>query len=157
MQTGTPTLQPFVITGFDLGNILSEEIHSTGGLNYKISPNEKGVMFTQDKIPVASNALYQSTQVLMEFRGSTTIDPGIPLDKMGLNPAQTTLTLTDKNGKHGTLSIGDLTATQSDYYVKWENNPVTLVSKSQVDSLIGNYSPDTLLVPTPVPGVTQTP
>jgi len=55
------------------------------------------------------------------------------------------------------LFIGSPTATQSDYYVKWENSPVTLVSKTQIDSLLGFFAPDSLIAPTPEPNITATP
>jgi hypothetical protein len=157
MQTATATQQPKLITNFDLANIQSEEIHTTNGPDFKISPNEKGNLIANGKTPVVVDAIIQSTQALMELRGSSSMDPNTPMDKVGLNPPQTQLILTDKKGGQGTLLIGNLTATQSDYYVKWENNPITMVSKSQVESLLGFYKPETLLAITPTPEVSVTP
>ena len=158
MQTATPTQQPFVISGFDFASLSGEEIHNaSGSANIKIIINQKGEFETENKIPVNTTTLLQSTDALKVLRGTSTLDSNTPLDKVGLNQPQIQLTLIDQKGNHGTLAIGNITATQSDYYVRWENNPVTLVSKNQIDALLGYYSPDSLLVLTPAPGKAITP
>jgi hypothetical protein len=157
MQTATPTPQPKLITGFDFSSLNAVEIHSKNGPNYKIASNEKGEWFSENKEAVSMSTLFQSTQLLMELGGSGSLSQSLPLDQIGLNSPQAQILLTDIKGNHGTLSIGNPTATHSDYYVKWENGPVTIVSSNQIDTLMGNFSPGTLLAPTPAPGITQTP
>jgi hypothetical protein len=157
MQTATATQQPKVITDVDLGTLKSYEFSSVQGLNVKVAPNEKGEWFTDKKEPVNIQTMFQATDGLINLRGTISSDQTVPLDKIGLNPSQAKLVLSDQKGNHGTLYIGNQTVTKSDYYVKWENNPVTLISSSQIDSLLSSFAPDKLIAATPAPNVTPTP
>ena len=160
MQTATATQQPLMVIGFDLTSVSTFDLSSTSGPNVKIFPvvhNGTNVLITDKNEPVNLLSISQVIKTVTGMRGTVSPDQTVPLDKIGLNPPQAKLVLTDGKGNKGTLFIGSPTATQSDYYVKWENSPVTLVSKTQIDSLLGFFAPDSLIAPTPEPNITATP
>jgi hypothetical protein len=160
MQTATPTQQPKVVTGLDLEAAETFELTSTNGSNVKVAPvvnGDKKNWYTDKNELVSMQSVGQALQIMMELQGTVSPDQSIPLDKIGLNPPQSKLTITDDKGNKGTLYIGSQSATQSNYYVKWENNPVVLVSTSQIDSILSNFAPDKLVAPTPLPNITLTP
>jgi len=157
MQTPTPTQQPKVISGIDFSTIHSFEISQSTGYKMVIAPNAKNEWITDTNQKVNLQAALQATQSLIDLSGTITQDQSLPLEKIGLNPPLAKIVLTDAKGNKGTLNIGNQSATQTGYYVKWENNPVILVPSAQIDSLMGSFSPNTIVALTPQPDVTQTP
>jgi hypothetical protein len=82
----------------------------------------------------------------------------IPLDAIGLEEPEYTLTLTFKDGLERTAEIGVITPTESGYYVRNPAGDVVIISKFSLDTLLGLLSnPPYLETPTPSPVPTETP
>jgi hypothetical protein len=81
----------------------------------------------------------------------------IPLDAIGLEEPEYTLTVTFKDGLERTAEIGVITPTESGYYVLSPAGDVVIISKFSLDSVLGLLSnPPYLETPTPSPIPTET-
>ncbi len=101
----------------------------------------------------AEAAASQVTTLRVE---STVAD--IPLDAIGLEEPEYTLTVTFKDGLERTAEIGVITPTESGYYVLSPAGGVVIISKFSLDTLLGLLgNPPYLETPTPSPVPTETP
>jgi hypothetical protein len=104
-----------------------------------------------DEVTV-KNAVSQFLNVRITSRPQTIPD----LETVGLDPATYTILLETKDGKQVLINVGDLTPTESGYYVLTEDRIIYVASKFGLDSLIKFLENPPILV-TPTPTVTETP
>jgi hypothetical protein len=65
----------------------------------------------------------------------TQLEPPPSLSDMGLDVPSLIITLWFDNGMQHKLEVGNLTPTDSGYYVRFDNNTVYVISQSGIDSL----------------------
>jgi hypothetical protein len=157
MQTATPTELPKITSGFDFSKLNSFTIKSQNGPNYSINMQKNGAWVTSKNEPVMIDAVFQFTTSMTGLTRMDSVDANISLDKVGLNPPQTEILLTDSDGNHASFTIGTMTPIQTGYYVKWNTNPITIVSKDQISSILGLFTPETLFEPTATPATAVLP
>jgi len=89
----------------------------------------------------------------------TTLDSKVSLDSFGLmNPTQV-LNVQVTNGSPYVIKLGSLTATESGYYIQVNSDPVIIVSKTSLESILDLLKTDALIVKTatPTPSSTNAP
>jgi len=87
----------------------------------------------------------------------TTLDDQLPLDEAGLNFPAYAIELTFVGGGKHVIHIGMLTPTNSGYYVRYDNDPLYVVSKPGIDALLNLLtSPPYATTETPTPTLEET-
>ena len=158
LLTATPTSLPNLTSGFSFSDVTQIEIQSTdkSGPNLLINQNEKGNWFTKDNQYVSLSAVFSIVQNFSSIKLEGSVNANPSLDSVGLSSPKNKIILRNKSGKESILLIGNKTVTQSSYYVKWNDSPISIASGNEIDMLIGSFSYDTLLVNTPTPQITPT-
>jgi hypothetical protein len=103
--------------------------------------------------------------ILSDLYGITiqsTLLSQLPLDSTGLQLPTYTITLTYQSGQTHLIKVGNLTSTQSGYYVQLDTGNAVIVSQSGIDGVVGvfksvAYTPTpTLSADTSTPSATLT-
>ena len=88
----------------------------------------------------------------------TTLKTALKLDTIGLNPAAYQITITLDDEQQQTAFVGNLTPTQSGYYVLLVGQPEVVVDKTAIDGLLNLLTdPPILRTPTSSPASELTP
>ena len=87
-----------------------------------------------------------------------TLETALELDTIGLNPAAYQITITLDDEQQQTAFVGNLTPTQSGYYVLLVGQPEVVVDKTAIDGLLNLLTdPPILRTPTSSPASELTP
>lgn len=147
-QTGeepTATPQPRLLADWT-----SERVH---GIEITFNREEPyRLEFTADKRWHAVNAddLISQGKVeelltsLMSLSVLRTLDPNTSLLATALDPGLYRITLNDAAGVKTTIVIGQVTATESGYYIQVDNGAPMIVTKHTIDSLLETLHPEAL-------------
>ncbi|MCE1253304.1 MAG: DUF4340 domain-containing protein [Anaerolineae bacterium] len=149
MTTATPTEQPRIIGSYPIDSVVNIKYTDEQGGITEIIKDADGDWITIDNQPVSVAAWFQIFQFLNELRSIGQLDGNTPLEKAGLDPARSSLSFTDKDGKTTLLLIGNLAASQTAYYVKWNDGPAAMVDSNSLTQITNLFNPQTLVEPTP--------
>lgn len=147
-QEPTPT-SPVMMLGLDTIQIRDLKIEDAqGGRAYLRRVGGSSWIMTEPErhnldVEVMSQKL---DQLSLMSPLSTLADPPA-MDQIGLEDPAYTLTVTDESGKDHILEVGDKTATQSGYYVRFNGN-VYVVSQMTIDELVDMLANPPIEVPT---------
>ena len=115
-------------------------------------------------LPIAENADQAQAEAaetqLGALRIVTNLETIPELTAIGLDHPSASINLTFVSGIRHIIEVGSLTPTSSGYYVRFDNNIITVVSKDGIDPLLGlltspPYAPT--VTPVPTSESTQTP
>lgn len=149
--TPTGEAAAFVFTAAD-GTANSIEIKAAAGDTVKLVRDEKNVWALE--LPIKAEADQSSAEAAasqisaLQVTSSVDADPSI----FGFDTPGFVITIGFADGKTHTLEIGDLTPTQTGYYVRLDKSKMMIVGMSGIDSLVQMTSfPPYLNTPTPSP------
>lgn len=148
----TPTSgSAFVFTAAD-GTANSIEIKPAAGDTVKLVRDAKNVWALELPIKAEADQSYAEAAAsqlsALQITGTVDADPSI----FGFDMPGFVITIGFADGKTHTLEIGDLTPTQSGYYVRLDKGKMMIVGMSGIDSLLQMTSfPPYLNTPTPSP------
>ncbi len=148
-QTPTPgpTAQAMMVDGWQSSDITQIEILDSQGSRLKILQNEEGkwLIDSPDGDVADAGIVEEIRTQITAARITAFLDPGYDLNAIGLSIPSNTLTIQDAQGRETIIYIGQLTPTETGYYVKVDNAAPAVVSKYAIDDILRNLQRDVLI------------
>ncbi len=145
----TATTEPAFIFSTD-STVSSIEVKPTDGEAVKVTRNKDGVWALE--LPFATEAnqglveAAASQVTALKIVSEIDADPSI----FGFDAPTSLITIQFTDGKTSKLEVGDVTPTNSGYYVRVDGKKMAIVSLSSIDALTNlSFSPPYLNTPTP--------
>lgn len=156
--TPSPTRQAAMVAGWSTSEIT--RIEFTDDQGGKISLDQAangGWVLRPDSAPVDLGKVEELRTQILDTTSLSSLDSGISLDAIGLVKPVKTITLYGADNKKTTLKIGNLTPTQSGYYVIVDNQSPVVASRYAMDAIFESLTKERLLNYTPTPVATSPP
>lgn len=157
-QEPTPTARPRLFL-FQEDAIQSVRLESAAGQSIALEKDTAGDFKLKDpgELMIGDPAKINSAiSTLATLQGLNTLENDLPLDSIGLLPADYNVTIVTQDGQETRLSIGAKTQTGSGYYVQTQDGSLSVVSSFNVEAVLALLTDPSVLV-TPIPEVTITP
>jgi hypothetical protein len=137
--TPTPVISP--ILGTEFGEIVEMRIFGENGKTVTIAREEgkAWVLMQPAGHQISQEEVGNAISTLLTWTPLTSFSSSISLEQIGLAPPVFVLNLYSAVGNtvEKEIKIGNLTPTQSGYYVQLEDNPPVVVSKYEVELVTG--------------------
>jgi hypothetical protein len=157
-STGTPTTPPNYLYDLTNNNVDEIKISDQSGEMIDLYFDPVLSKWAVADIPADQADSIQiesvSTQ-LFSLQAQETLTQIPPLDSIGLDTPQYTITMTTTEGTQINTQIGTITAIGSGYYARVDAGPVVIVGKTVIDDILDLLKTPPIL-PTATPEVTST-
>jgi hypothetical protein len=144
--TPTPTLIPQIIKENQSDISLIEFTASTGDVT-KLRKNSDNTWSFQNSTSqvIDQGKMQELLSDIYFLTPLTTIDANASLDAYGLLKPVRIINVQITNGSPYVIKLGSLTPTQSGYYIQVNSNPVVVVSKTSLESILDLIGTDALI------------
>jgi hypothetical protein len=150
LKTPTATAFPKLLGDFSSKKIQNIEITPPTGEPYTVKKNDdQSWIIPNQSRPVDSGKVEELLTSLASLNIYTILDSGVSKDAIGLTKSPIIIAYKTSDGSDKTIKIGQITSTQSGYYVQIDDNNPVVVDKSGLDAVINLLSVDNLVVPLP--------
>jgi hypothetical protein len=150
LRTPTATAYPKLLGELLAENIQSIEITPATGKPFSVKRNnDQSWSIPNESQPVDNGKVEQLLTSLADLKIYTILDSSMSKDAIGLTKSPLTIAYDKSDGSTKTIKIGQVTPTQSGYYVQVDNDSPIVIDKSALDPIIDLLRVDNLLVPQP--------
>lgn len=157
--TETPEAEEaFVFTGDSV--VTSIEVKPVEGETIKLERDEENVwvLSQPSEAEADQSAAEAAASQINALRIIDEVDAGKDPSIFGFDEPAYTITVSFEDGTTNVLEIGDMTPSQSGYYLRVDGDKAYVVGLSGIDALSNLvFAPPYLNTPTPVPTATSTP
>jgi hypothetical protein len=134
-------------------------IEDSEGNSVELNQDKSG-MWVLIKPPVGAtdtSMVGSAVSQLITSKVLTTIDPALEMEVIGLAEPDYMISIETNSGQRIEIIVGKVTATDSGYYVRVNDDAVTVVSKFGIEAITNLIeNPPVLITPTAVPETTVT-
>ncbi len=161
-ETPTATVMPKLLSGWPVDRATSINVESVENGAFHLQRVNGGSWTVAGlETSIDPGKVEELISTLSALENIDTLPASTGLDTVGLQSPAYTLSLTGSGGETEIVQIGNVTPTESGYYVRLNQGDVVLVRKSSMDEVLGLLSVEHLIVQsteTAVPeGATRTP
>jgi len=153
--TAVSTTAPSLLSGWDPNEVAQVEYRQADGSVIRLARSANGAWQYGDLGPAPQGKVEQMLAEMLAMRVISQLPATINLRDFLLDNPQQTITIKSAAGRTAIIRIGSMTATQSGYYIKVDENAAVVVGQSSLEivlDLIKNAQPVT-----PTPETTPTP
>ncbi len=145
--TSSPTSPGMMLEGWQSNDITWIEILDGQGNRLRILQTTEGkwVIDSESGDSVDAGVVEEIRSQIAATRTTAYLDPGYDLEAIGLNHPAYTLTVRNIQGRESVIQIGQMTPTQTGYYVKVDNFAPIVVSKYAIDNIVDKLQRDQLI------------
>lgn len=157
-ETPTPTTPPALLPNVSIEEIKQMKLEDQTGHVEIITQYEDGIWDYENTElkDIDVEAVGLTVDDLLDLRRIAQPDPAPALKDVGLEKPKFIINLEMNDGKHIIYKIGDLTPTESGYYVLDDEENIVVVSKLSLDSILSLLdNPPTLSI-TKIPDILPT-
>jgi hypothetical protein len=153
---GTPTSTPYPsLFSWDVDNLNIIDITISGNIPVTLrrNPDDTWGFSVPQGLIADQGQVLQLISSLQTINVQASLDSNVSLDMLGLENPPQVFKLQTSDGTNYILKIGQITPTNMGYYCQVNDNPVVVLSKGAIDSLLELATVDALLLPTPTIGL----
>ena len=154
----TPTVGVTTLFSFDATQVAYLRVEDSSGKLVAIRRNESGLWELTE--PVGNTDTAAVDTIISQFTGlraMVTLDPSTDMTIYGLSRPAYYINVNLNGGEKLTVIVGDITPTKSGYYVRVDEQPPVVVSKSSIEKIIGVLvTPPFMPTSTPEPTIPVT-
>lgn len=155
--TPSPTSQSVMLSGWVSSEIVWIEYKDNLGSSIQLEETQsQNWQMQPDGVPIDLGKVEEIRTQILDASVLAILDPGFNLDTVGLVNPTGMLTISNAQGKQTTIKIGDLTPTESGYYVIVDSEAPKVVSRYAIEAFLELLQKNSLLSYTPTPEITST-
>lgn len=145
--TTSPTSPAMMLEGWQSNDIAWMEFLDGQGNQLRIMKNSEGkwVIDSESGDAVDAGTVEEIRSQIAAAQTIAHLDPGYDTDAIGLSIPVYTLTVRNIQGQESVIQIGQMTPTQTGYYVKVDNSAPVVVSKLAIDNIVDKLQRDQLI------------
>lgn len=156
--TPSPTSQTSMIEGWSSTEINRIDYQDDQGNNLVLEQLANGGWVLQpENSPVDLGKIEAIRTQILDTTNLATLESGISLDAVGLVKPARTITIYGAEGKQSVVKVGNLTPTESGYYVIVDHKSPTIASRYAIDAIFDSFMKERLFDYTPTPMSLVTP
>lgn len=151
--TPTPTESPKLLSGWTTSDLIGIDVISEDGINIQLrknSDNYWAYSSLENKQP-DQGKVYQLSSSLLNLSASNTTNSDITIDALGLTNPKMIITVQHINGTKIIINVGNITPTESGYYIQIDTDSPVVSGKYSIDAIIDLIQNDNLTLITPTP------